>query len=402
MITAARHFAGAAVLALALLAPPVLAQEEAPLESLVLVLNLLSSTHARPATGVVLATPATGNRDTGNSALVMVPASFVGAGDDIIVLDGGNDILRNGRPTRTAARSASAGVAVLEVEGLSRPGVSLAAGAWPVPGETYEFLAWPGAGALAEGASLIRRSYRPESEAPQVSGPLFDRCGNLAAMFLAGDEGHASGSPAVIEFLAGFGIEASQKVCTSVSPVIEDEAGLAAIKDEAEAGQNNTGQAAENAPGQASPPGETVSSLALTANQKTALLIAWLVLGLLAFMHYRRRSKRKAVRGNDTQVVLERQTDTGQRFHHRLKLDKQRRSAQLERHDRTLEFRVTGAGLEVSTPEDGQGDSAGFVLNGTPCLGGERLLVREGDQICLGDETFVVVGDPEAPKQERT
>ena len=170
-----------------------------PLESLVLALNLISSTHARPATGVVLA-----GAGPGGDSLVMVPASFVGAGDEIIVLDGGNDILRNGRATRTVARSAEAGVAVLEVEGLTRPGVAIAGDAWTGPGDSsHVFAAWPAAGALVEGAALTLQSFRSGESLPGVSGPLFDRCGYLAAMYVADDDGRLRGSGELLPGVSG-------------------------------------------------------------------------------------------------------------------------------------------------------------------------------------------------------
>ena len=48
------------------------------------VLKLVSSTHVEPTTGVVLS----------KDGLVLVPDSFASPGDEIIVLDGGTDILR--------------------------------------------------------------------------------------------------------------------------------------------------------------------------------------------------------------------------------------------------------------------------------------------------------------------
>ena len=82
------------------------------------VLRLVSATHVEPTTGVVLS-------DTG---LVLVPEDFAGSGDEIIVLDGGTDIIRNGRPARIERRFSAEGLQVLSVEGLKRPGVTLAAG----------------------------------------------------------------------------------------------------------------------------------------------------------------------------------------------------------------------------------------------------------------------------------
>ena len=54
------------------------------------VLRLVSATHVEPTTGVVIS----------DSGLVLVPADFATIGDEIIVLDGGTDIIRNGRPAK--------------------------------------------------------------------------------------------------------------------------------------------------------------------------------------------------------------------------------------------------------------------------------------------------------------
>ena len=81
------------------------------------VLRLVSATHVEPTTGVVLS-------DTG---LVLVPEDFAGTGDEIIVLDGGTDIIRNGRPARIEQKFRLEGLQVLSVEGLKRQGVTLAA-----------------------------------------------------------------------------------------------------------------------------------------------------------------------------------------------------------------------------------------------------------------------------------
>ena len=52
------------------------------------VLRLVSSTHVEPTTGLVLS----------DSGQVLVPMGFASDGDEVIVLDGGTDIVRNGRP----------------------------------------------------------------------------------------------------------------------------------------------------------------------------------------------------------------------------------------------------------------------------------------------------------------
>ena len=63
-------------------------QTETMSPSVVLVLKLVSSTHVKPTTGIVVS----------DSGLVVVPAEFASGEGEMIVLDGGTDILSNGRP----------------------------------------------------------------------------------------------------------------------------------------------------------------------------------------------------------------------------------------------------------------------------------------------------------------
>ena len=90
-------------------------QTEALSPSLVLVLKLVSSTNVRPTTGIVVS----------NDGLIMVSADFASAEGEVIVLDGGTDIVSNGRPAKLVPGSVSGGVAVLSVAGLKRPGITL-------------------------------------------------------------------------------------------------------------------------------------------------------------------------------------------------------------------------------------------------------------------------------------
>jgi len=66
------------------------------------VLRLVSSTHVEPTTGVVIS----------STGMVLVSDSFASAGDEIIVLDGGTDLVRNGRPAKILQRFPSKGLMV--------------------------------------------------------------------------------------------------------------------------------------------------------------------------------------------------------------------------------------------------------------------------------------------------
>ena len=162
------------------------------------VLRLVSATHVEPTTGVILS-------DTG---LVLIPNDFADRDDEIIVLDGGTDIIRNGRPARIERKFTADGLQVLFVEGLKRQGVTLAA--MPLEeGDPVVLTAFPPAEQIAQGepplsipASVVvfsengRPSISSEVELPNVTGALVDNCGNLVGISLADDIQTMETSPA--------------------------------------------------------------------------------------------------------------------------------------------------------------------------------------------------------------
>jgi len=165
-------------------------------EWVVPVLRLVSSTHVEPTTGVVLSA----------DGLVLVPGNFATREDEIVVLDGGTDIIRHGRPARLRMNFPGSGVAVLQADGLHRTGAPLAP-ASPARGDGLRLRAFPPAEQIAEGAPpldvpttvfAIAESGTPvlaaEASLPNVTGALLDSCGNLAGMSLA--DGLQSMSPA--------------------------------------------------------------------------------------------------------------------------------------------------------------------------------------------------------------
>jgi hypothetical protein len=162
------------------------------------VLRLVSTTHVEPTTGIVIS-------DTG---LVLVPEDFAGMGDEIIVLDGGTDIIRNGRPARIQREFTLEGLQVLIVEGLNREGVTLADRV-PEAGSELVLTAFPPAEQIAEGkpplsipASIVifQETGNPaisgETKLPNVTGGLMDRCGNLVGISIADDIQSMEHSPA--------------------------------------------------------------------------------------------------------------------------------------------------------------------------------------------------------------
>ncbi|MDT8319917.1 MAG: FHA domain-containing protein [Xanthomonadales bacterium] len=154
---------------------------------LVPVLRLVSSTHVEPTTGIVMP----------GGELVLVPAAFASAGDELVVLDGGTDIVRNGRTARIVQRFPDLGLQALAVEGLKRPGASFPADA-PQPGATLRLMAFPPAEEISAGAPPLnveaplasdagngQAVIRVETPLPNVTGALVDSCGNLVASSVA-------------------------------------------------------------------------------------------------------------------------------------------------------------------------------------------------------------------------
>ena len=152
--------------------------------SLVLVLKLVSKTHVKPTTGIVIA----------DDGLVLVPADFVSSEGEIIVLDGGNDIVKNGRPATVLYPALNGGLAVLSVKGLSRPGVTLS-GNGANEGTGLHMVAFPPAEFIAKGAPPLwvalelaeeepgqPRSIAPDTPQPYIFGAILNECGYLVGV----------------------------------------------------------------------------------------------------------------------------------------------------------------------------------------------------------------------------
>ena len=146
------------------------------------VLRLVSATHVEPTTGVVLT----------DSGMVLIPADFAGPGDEIIVLDGGTDIIRHGRPAKIVHRFTSEGLQIISVPTLRRNGAAFSASDLE-DGAGVRLTAFPPAELIAEGKPPVEidttvripsENGQPmisgETPLPKVSGALVDACGNLA------------------------------------------------------------------------------------------------------------------------------------------------------------------------------------------------------------------------------
>lgn len=197
------------------------------------VLRLVSATHVEPTTGIVLA----------ESGLVLVPADFARAGDEVIVLDGGTDLVRNGRPARIERRFTAAGLQVLSVPGLKRQGISLAS---PLgEGAEVTLKAFPPAELIIEGHPPLSEiatvvvygetglpAISGETPLPNVTGAIINACGDVAGVSVAADIQSMEPSPATryawATTLAGvfesLGVEPAAPRCpTDSTPPVSEE-----------------------------------------------------------------------------------------------------------------------------------------------------------------------------------
>lgn len=188
---------------------PVMAEEPVQgSDSIVLVLKLVSATHVKPTTGLVVS-------DTG---LIVISAGFAIESDEIVVLDGGTDISRYGRPARVVKHSSSGELALLAVEGLNRPAVELSQtdtnDELPVA-RVLHLTAFPPARGIAAGEQPLwvpvtvtehdssgKTSASPATPLPNVTGAIIDQCGLLFGLNLARGEQSldASKNPTTVFF----------------------------------------------------------------------------------------------------------------------------------------------------------------------------------------------------------
>jgi hypothetical protein len=189
------------------------------------VLRLVSSTHVEPTTGLVL---------SGNG-LVLVPMGFATEGDEVIVLDGGTDIVRNGRPAHLKDYFPAEGLQILSVPGLQRQPAPFATEP-PTDGARVELTAFPPAERIAEGdpplhaaatvvvfGSSATPAVSGETPLPNVTGPLLDQCGNVVAYSLAHDVQTMSSHPGtrykwrdtLLGVLARLGVAPAPTACRS-------------------------------------------------------------------------------------------------------------------------------------------------------------------------------------------
>lgn len=197
------------------------------------VLRLVSKTHVEPTTGLVLS----------DSGLVLVPAGFASPDDEIIVLDGGTDIVSNGRKARIERNYPMDGLQVLNVYGLRRSPAPFAESG-PSDGDPLRLAAFPPAEQIAEGAApldvpttvtVFGESGKPavsgDSPLPNVTGPLLDRCGNVVAFSTASGVQSMESSPGtryrwrdtLLSIFERLGARPGPSACIAETPSAESE-----------------------------------------------------------------------------------------------------------------------------------------------------------------------------------
>lgn len=195
------------------------------------VLRLVSKTHVEPTTGIVLS----------ESGLVLVPAGFASAGDEIVVLDGGTDIVSNGRTARVEKNFPMDGLQILSVYGLRRPAAPFADDRLE-DGATVRLTAFPPAEQIAEGApplgvetevTVFGENGIPAvsgvTPLPNVTGPLLDDCGNVTAYSIAHDIQTMDSTPGtryqwrdtLLGVIEALGIQPAPSACVAQPPPAE-------------------------------------------------------------------------------------------------------------------------------------------------------------------------------------
>ncbi len=219
-------------------APTTLSHADSMPAWIVPVLKLVSASLVEPTTGVVIS-------DTG---LVLVTDNFASADDEIIVLDGGTDIIRNGRPARIEQRFPEQGLMVLSVKSLKRNAARFSVDKL-ADGKSIRLRAFPPAEQIEQGAPPLdvtaTVSILPENDKfvlssdtplPNVSGPIVDVCGNLTGYSSADGVQSMSVSQApryhwkksLLAILNQMQIDVTETPCEPLPAAVETEPEIAA------------------------------------------------------------------------------------------------------------------------------------------------------------------------------
>jgi len=128
---------------------------------------------------------------------VLVPSDFVMEDGEFVVLDGGTDITSHGRPANVLEGSVTGSLAILEVEGLNKPTITISKSAMQEE-SLLHLVAFPLAKRIAAGDQPLWVPVRTqrlgprgaiiasdETPLPNVFGPVMDDCGYLAGLNLS-------------------------------------------------------------------------------------------------------------------------------------------------------------------------------------------------------------------------
>ncbi len=410
-------------------------------ESVLLVLKLVSSTHVRPTTGVVIS----------NDGMVLVPADFVAAGDEIVIMQGGTDIIRNGRPSRTVKRSAADGLAVLSVEGLNRPAIMLSEDRL-LQDHVYHMAAFPPADEMAEGAQPLWVPVKltksnstggftisADTPLPNTSGPIIDHCGYLVGLNLAEGE-----KPVVVlgdEMSVIFdSMEIALKSSTCRQPAQKEIVPEESFQEESAkpAGQIDTEEVINKTPGPTVNTAPARPTIVKSEPSASGIIPTWLwVIGaailvallakLIFFLRLTKYEPRQITAepatgplnpgsgssastlpdGFDGIVVIEGILGDETPFRHSCNVNTENIDLVIGRDDADIcietpavshrHARLQSAG-ELLTITD-LDSSSGTLIRGIPCLANEVMFVDSQDEILLGDVRFHISvqtnhGDP--------
>jgi len=410
----------------------------------VLALNPVGADRVRPMTGVVIS----------EQGLVIVPMDFAAPGDQIIVLDGGTDIIANGRAATIKQRIPEAGLTVLSAPALKRQPARLSATL--SDGDPVRLAAFPPAEQIAQGAAPVSEqtplSIAPVNAPdggqtlaitivkplPNVTGPLIDRCGNLAGFSSADGVQSMDTTKApsylwkddLVRALRRLPLELPQLPCpeNSVMPAeevsmppktaaeVQPQADMAAPAEESSQPAGVDGAAPQTPSGNASSP----------------MMQAWLgslaavVLALLAWLFIRKRSA-SASRGGppDRPTSADDETGAGESPASRPDISREQTDCVVEISGRLPDGApfigacdVNGAAIDVivgrgragiTIDSEGVhrehvrlsgskdtltisdlGSPRGTWINRVPCMKGEIMFIGAEDTIFLGDVSFQI------------
>jgi len=403
----------------------------------VLVLKPVGADRVRPITGVVVS----------EQGLVIVPFDFAAPGDQIIVLDGGTDIVANGRAAIVRQQIPEAGLTLLSAPSLRRPPAHLS-GTPPAEDDEIRLATFPPAELIAQGAAPLSVATQvsipgaPGQEAeparqvlikaalPNLTGPLLDRCGNLVGFSSADGVQSMETTKAptylwakdLLRVLQRLQIEVAQTACEESTASFVTETG---VQDEATQSDSAAQESVEDLPA-----GQRSASVPLPVEKRPAggtkarlMSLGFLALALLAglaWLVFKRRKKVEPSPGaaddgsehpaerppfhgsvsdplpTDCVVEISGHMPDGTPFSKshevnsaaiNLVIGRGQADITIESEQVNREHARLSGSADMLTISD-LGSIRGTWINRVPCLKGEIMCVEAEDTIFLGDVSF--------------